>query len=205
MKNAVNESGIRFLVHFTQARNLSSILQNGILPITDLNSRYMSYGWNDAQRLDGFHNASCFSIERPNYKMFYKYRNENPQLDWVVLGIKKEVLWEKDCAFCVENAASNSITRTSIESRKGVQAFKRLYHEFPNKPTRENLKLHPILPTNPQAEVLIFGEVEPSYIFAVAFENNFVRDRYKQFVPNNVVVETQKWLYEPRHDYEYWR
>ncbi|MGH0430232.1 DarT ssDNA thymidine ADP-ribosyltransferase family protein [Bacillus hominis] len=205
MHNTVNEHGVRFLVHFTQASNLSSIFQNGILPISDLAARNMPYRWNDAYRFDDCYNAACFSIGMPNYKMFYKYRNESPQLDWIVLGIKKDVLWEKNCAFCVENAASKTITQTSVESRKGVHAFRRLYEEFPNKPTREALKLHPSVPTNPQAEVLIFGNVEPQYIFSVAFENTEIRDRYKQFVPSNVVIEVQKWLYEPRHDYEHWR
>ncbi|QJC95216.1 hypothetical protein HC660_07190 [Bacillus mojavensis] len=205
MRNAVNEYGVRFLLHFTQASNLSSIFEHGILPITVLQSRRMAYNWNDAYRLDGCYNASCFSVEMPNYKMFYKYRYENPQLDWVVLGIKKELLWEKDCAFCVENAASTSITQTSIESRKGVQAFRRLYDEFPNKPTRRELKLPTAVPTNPQAEVLVFGNVEPSYIFSVCFEDAILRDKYRKYVPNNVNVEIQKWLYQPRHDYEYWR
>lgn len=205
MYHTVNQYGVRFLLHFTQAKNLSSIFQNGILPINDLNLRNMPYGWNDAYRLDGCHNASCFSIELPNYKMFYKYRKESPQLDWVVLGIKKDVLWEKNCAFCIENAASKNITQTSVESRTGIQAFRQLYGEFPNKPTRETLQLHPSVPTNPQAEVLVFGAVEPQYIFAVAFENENIRDRYKQFVPSNVNIEVEKYLYEPRPDYEYWR
>lgn len=204
MLNAVNGSGIRFLLHFTQASNLSSIFQHGILPINELQSKKMIYNWNDNYRMDGCHNASCFSIEVPNYKMFYKYRRENPQLDWVVLGIKKDILWEKDCAFCTENAASNSITQTSIESRKGVQAFKRLYDEFPNKPTRQILNLNPVVPTNPQAEVLVFGNIEPSYIFSVCFESSFLSDKYKQYIPDNVNIEVQKWLYEPRHDYVYW-
>lgn len=205
MRNAVNQYGIRFLLHFTQASNLLSIFQHGISPIAELQEKRMSYSWNDAYRLDGFPNASCFSIEVPNYKMFYKYRFQNPQLDWVVLGVKKDVLWEKDCAFCIENAASTSITQTTIESRKGVQALKRLYNEFPNKPTRSTLKLPPAVPTNPQAEVLVFGNIKPSYIFSVCFENAYLLDKYKQFVPSTVNVEVQKWLYEPRHDYEHWR
>ncbi|WP_210367940.1 DarT ssDNA thymidine ADP-ribosyltransferase family protein [Bacillus sp. REN3] len=205
MQNTVNQSGVRFLLHFTQASNLSSIFQHGILPIADLDSKKLAYSWNDAYRYDGCHDASCFSIEVPNYKMFYRYRNENPHLDWVVLGIKKDVLWEKDCAFCVENAASNAVTQTPVESRKGIQAFKRLFDEFPNKPTRKALNLNPATPTNPQAEVLVFGKVEPSYIFSVAFENAFLSDKYKQYVPGTVNVEVQKWLYEPRPDYTHWR
>ncbi|MEH6945366.1 DarT ssDNA thymidine ADP-ribosyltransferase family protein, partial [Bacillus sp. JJ722] len=164
----------------------------------------ITYCYNDIYRLDGCHKASCFSIEAPNYKMFYKYRRENPEIDWVVLGIKKDVLWEKDCAFCIENAASTSITQTSIESRKGIQAFRRLYDEFPNKPNRKILNLPSAVPTNPQAEVLVFGNVEPSYIFSVCFENAFIRDKYKQFVPDTANVEVQNWLFKPRDDYEYW-
>ncbi|RJS63081.1 DarT ssDNA thymidine ADP-ribosyltransferase family protein [Priestia filamentosa] len=205
MKDAVNEREVPYLLHFTQAINLSSILQHGILPINSLISKQMNYNWNDFYRLDGFPNASCFSIGIPNYKMFYKYRNENPQLDWVVLGIKKDVLWEKDCAFCIENAASNAVTQTSLELRKGVQAFKKLYDEFPNKPSRETLELHPAIPTHPQAEVLVFGDIEPSYIFGVGFENDAVLNKYQQFIPNGVRPQVQKWLYEPRHDYEHWR
>ncbi|MDN7244654.1 DarT ssDNA thymidine ADP-ribosyltransferase family protein [Planococcus shenhongbingii] len=204
MQNTINGSGIRFLLHFTQASNLSNIFQHGILPITELQSKKMNYSWNDLYRIDGCHNASCFSIEVPNYKMFYKYRRENPHLDWVVLGIKKDILWEKDCAFCTENAASTAITQTSVQSRKGVQAFRRLYDEFPNKPTRQALNLHPVWPTNPQAEVLVFGNVEPQHIFSVCFENSFVLERYRHFVPNHVSVEVQKWLYKPRHDYMHW-
>ena len=35
----------------------------------------------------------------------------------------------KDCAFCIENAASNSVTSISINQRKGLQAFMKLFDE----------------------------------------------------------------------------
>lgn len=205
MKSVVNQYGIRFLLHFTQANNLHSIMQHGILPIAEMNKQRMNYIGNDAYRYDGFPNASCLSIEAPNYKMFYKYRIENLESEWVVLGVRKDIIWEKDCAFCVENAASRTITQTTIESRKGVQALKRLYDEFPNKPTRSSLKLNAAVPTNPQAEVLVFGKIEPTYIYSVCFENTIIRDKYKHLVPSNINVEVQKWLFEPRDDYEHWR
>lgn len=205
MQGAVNEFGIRFLLHFTKASNLANIFSNGILSINELQSNGIFYSWNDCYRYDGCHNASSLSIEYPNYKMFYKYRSLNHTTDWVVLAIRKEVLWEKDCAFCVENAASNSVTQIPIELRKGPQAFRRLYDEIPDKPTRQILRLHPATPTNPQAEVLVFGHIEPTYIFSVCFENTETCERYKQLIPNNVNIEIQKWLYEPRPDYEFWK
>lgn len=205
MRATVERSGIRFLLHFTQVKNLPSILAHGIVPVSELRTKNMLYNWNDKYRLDGFLNASCFSIESPNYRMFYKYRNENPHLDWIVLGIKKDILWEKDCAFCTENAASNNITQTTLQSRKGIHAFTSLFAEIPNKPTRRSLNLPPTVPTNPQAEVLVFDRVEPEHIFTVAFENSYTMEKYKHLIHGNINVEVQKWLFEPRGDYESWR
>jgi len=205
MQNTVMHRGINFVVHFTRAKNLESILKHGILPISELQTYRIDYERNDDYRLDGCHDASSFSIGFPNYRMFYKYRLDNPNVDWVVLGVKKEVLWEKNCAFCVENAAKTSISNSSIAERSGVFAFKSLYEEFPEKPSRQTLKLHQSLPTNPQAEVLVFGKVEPHFIFAVAFESEEVKDKYKYLLTENVSFEVQKWLYNGRHDYVHWR
>jgi hypothetical protein len=205
LKQEVLSRGIRRLVHFTYADNLESIFQNGILPINMLVERDLDYYYNDELRMDGQTNASCLSIHRPNYSMFWKYRSEYPGSDWVVLGIKKEVLWEKDCAFCVENAASNNVRYIPTYQRKGVDAFKRLFEEYPEKPRRNELGLSDYFTTHPQAEVLIFDKIEPSYIFGVAFENHSTMNKYQELIPNGKKVEVQKWLYGPRQDYAHWR
>lgn len=137
MRNAVKNRGIKYLVHFTRAENLVSIFNNGLVPVNTLDEREMDYYYNDQHRLDNCCDANCLSIQFPNYKMFYKYRYENSGTDWVVLGIKNTVLWEKDCAFCVENAASSNVTSIPLQRRKGVNAFNKLYNDYPGKPSRQ--------------------------------------------------------------------
>ncbi|WP_085992160.1 DarT ssDNA thymidine ADP-ribosyltransferase family protein [Oceanobacillus senegalensis] len=214
MKNVVQERAIESfvkdrdittLVHFTRIENLSSIFSNGLLPIDSLSQRRLNYINNDEYRLDNCLDANCVSIQFPNYQMFYKYRDKNQDIDWVVLGIKKKILWEKDCAFCVENAASGKVVSMPLDQRKGVDALKRLYYEYPGKPTRNELNLKSSIPTHPQAEVLVFDKIEPELIWGVAFVSEEKLNQYSYLVPSTVRPSVEPWLYSYRHDFEHWR
>jgi hypothetical protein len=113
---------IKQLVHFTHIQNLSTILQHGLLSIDGLaKTPTIQYRRNDAKRLDGQLNAISLSISFPNYRMFYIYQCNIPQ-DWVVISLKPDILWELDCAFCSENAASNNVRFIPIAQRNGFQA-----------------------------------------------------------------------------------
>ncbi|MDF2065094.1 DarT ssDNA thymidine ADP-ribosyltransferase family protein [Bacillus sp. Cr_A10] len=205
MQNAVEQRGIKYLVHFTRIENVVSIFNNGLVPVDTLRQGGMSFSHNDDYRMDNCEDANCLSIQFPNYRMFFKYRNENPGVDWVVLGIKKEVLWEKDCAFCIENAASNNVTSTLLKKRKGVEAFNRLYNEYPGKPTRTDLGIKPNLPTHPQAEALVFDVIEPEYIWGVAFESLYQKKKYASLIPSHIKSQVKGSLFSYRDDYEHWR
>lgn len=206
MQNTVNKLGIRFLVHFTQAKNLKSIVKYGILPKNELSSRCINHAKNDKYRIDGYHDSSSFSIEWPNYKMFYPLRL-NSDTDWVVIGINKNVLWNKECIFCWDNAASSEIIRTPRESMVGTSGLLRLYEEVLEKPTRReitNSGVRESQPINPQSEVLISGCVEPSNIFAIGVENKYTYEKYKETVPDSIPLQVKEWLFKPRQDYEHW-
>ncbi|PHE75169.1 hypothetical protein COF47_17350 [Bacillus wiedmannii] len=205
MKSAVEARGIKYLVHFTRVENLSSIFKNGLLPVNFLNAKGMDYQFNDQFRYDNCKDANCLSIQLPNYRMFSKYRFQDKSVDWVVLGIRPEVLWEKDCVFCVENAASSSERSKSLKERKGIEAFNSLYDEYPGKPTRKQLGLSDPYPTHPQAEVLAFGLIEPKYIGGIAFKDELTRKKYDFLVPSNIKVEVVERLFSYRSDYEVWR
>lgn len=205
MMNAVADRQIRYLVHFTRAQNLDNIIKYGLIPVGRLRNTPIVFSNNDEYRIDGCEEANCLSIEFPNYKMFYSYRKQFPEIDWVVLGIRKEVLWEKDCAFCVENAASNTIRNTSLESRKGIEAFRRLYDDYPSGFLRRNLNIIQALPTHPQAEVLVFDNIEPEFIWGVAFQNLETQQRYAEIIPPNINSQVKPQLFMPRNDYENWR
>lgn len=205
MKDVVNEYGIKYLVHFTQAKNLKSIFKHGLLSVDELDERELSYNYNDFHRYDGCTDGICLSIQFPNYRMFYKYRDQDRDVDWVVLGVKKSVLWKKECAFCIENAASVNITSNNIQSRMGEQAFRRLYDEYPGKPSRKRLGIPKSYPTHPQAEVLVFNNIEVDYIFGVAFNNSMIQKRYTHLIPNNIESIVAERLFKWRKDFEHWR
>jgi hypothetical protein len=126
MQNEVKNRGIDYLWHFTKIENLDSILSNGLTPRGTLEAQNVNVGYNDKSRLDGHKDASCVSLGHPNYKMLYNLRCQNSAQEWVVIAIKPEILWIKDCAFCHENAASNSVTSIPIQQRKWLAAFSNL-------------------------------------------------------------------------------
>ncbi len=98
--------------------------------------------------------------------------------------LEAAVLWEKDCAFCVSNAASNEVTAIPIQNRKGPAAFNRLFEEFAGKPIRAELGISDDCPTNPQAEVLVFGNIESSYIIGAVAQKKETAESLKVQYPN---------------------
>ncbi|WDI31113.1 DarT ssDNA thymidine ADP-ribosyltransferase family protein [Hyphococcus flavus] len=203
IKIAAEQIGITYLVHFTRAENLDSIARNGLLPRSRLLSHRDKPTFNDQYRLDKQCGAICCSLQFPNYKMFYKCRENHKDTQWIVLGIKARILWTKDCAFCVENAASNNVRHLPIDERKTAAALNALYNERDGGPTREKMGIKKVWPTNPQAEVLVFDTIETSEIFAVACNEKKLVD---QLTPRFPMFKIQKIsdLFWPRLDYSHW-
>lgn len=204
MQESVTNRGIQSLYHFTKLENVDSIMKFGILPRELLDKKKIPYEFNDTVRLDYQVGTSSFSIEHPNYKMFYPCRMANKKQKWVVIGVIRNVLWDKNCAFCHDNAANANVTAIPIEQRKGLVAFEKLFEPFAGKPTREQLKLNSKLPTSPQAEVLVFGVVEPSYILSLLCETTELRDELKAKYPQVHVVRHLP-AFSARFDYAAWK
>ena len=125
LRQICDERGITTLLHFTRIENLSSILQKGLLGRSLLEESGQDFVWNDEQRLDAHKEAVCLSISFPNYRMFYSIRekkketNEANDSQWVILLLDTNILWELDCTFFQENAASNVTNRIIPEARSG--------------------------------------------------------------------------------------
>ena len=191
---------IDYLFHFTRIENLASILTHGLLTKSQSQLANIPALTNDQYRYDA-EDAICLSIGFPNYKMFYRLRRDNPESDWVVLGIRPAVLWEKDCAFCVENAARKSVSCIPIGDRKGPEAFELLFRDFGDK-KRNALKIPDKYPTNPQAEVLVFGTVEPRYIVGLAFSKLATLQQFQGRTPIQMLSTSP--YFGARSDYAHW-
>lgn len=195
---------IRCLWHFTRLDNLEAILENGLVPRSVLEENQEEVIFNDEYRLDGQKDAICFSIGHPNYKMFYSLRTTHKDIDWIVLACDPEILWVKDCAFCIENAASNNVTKVELQDRKGAEAFEKLFEEIDGKPSREDLGISEFCPTNPQAEILVFDRVEPEFIGGICCETTKEREDLREVYPEWQIEEVNG-VFRARKDYKHWK
>lgn len=171
---------VPYLLHFTRATNLPSIMAHGLYPIARVWEVGAAPAINDQYRWDGHSNGTSLSIGFPNCQMLYKYRRESPDVDWAILVLHPRILWVKACAFCKHNAADGRISALPLPSLMTSQEFAGMYDEIEGIPTREEQSLKVFDPTDVQAEVLVFDVIEPQYIVGVIFEKGCVRDGYLQ-------------------------
>jgi len=96
VETEVKARGITRLCHFTPSRNLAQIVagKTGILATSKLQEDERSvYTATDLQRLDGFREHICCSIEYPNAWYFEKARGKELLFkDWVVLLVTPKYL-----------------------------------------------------------------------------------------------------------------
>jgi len=211
MFSYIQERGVQHLVHFTRANNVPSILRHGLLSRDELEARGISHCINDPYRFDYLTNAVCLSISFPNYKLFYRLRQENPEEDWVVLRLRPELLDEKRCAFSYSNAAAREIAHVSVESRMTIAALEGMFSDHEGMPHRATLKIPHYFATNPQAEILVLDPIEPIYITDVIVDS---KDRIRNMSTilslakeHNGIAKFLhgKTLFDARADYAHWR
>lgn len=185
----VTAKNIPYLVHFTRVDNLPSILKNGFYPQsrnTELTGGIPHI--NDPLRLDNKSDHTCFSISFPNSRMFFRVRNTFNG-DWAVLLLKNQILWEKECLFYQTNAASNSVRFNSIDNHQGSHALSAMFLSSDECP-RDSFLLD-YDPTDEQAEVMIPGIIEPSYIDSIVFDNREIADEYYNRIKDKKIFYCQ--------------
>ena len=198
IKERILARGIQYLVHFTPLSNLNSIIRYGLLPRKALLERGFPFDYSDEQRIDGFLNCISTSVSFPNYKMFFKKRHECSDKTWAVIKIEKQALWELQCLFFKENAASSGSMAIPAADLYTIDAFDKMFYE------EESRSLIPdSFTTNPQAEVMVHGAITSSYIKGVALESENDRALI-QDVKGLPEIEINKDLFSPRRDYRYW-
>ncbi len=156
--------------HFTQAPNLPRILKRGLLTRTQLEllkqeEPGFKAALNDDLRLDEQANSISISVSFPNSKLFWKFRNEC-RTAWAVLQLDPSLLWDYPCAFCPTNAASNACKGKHSEFMNPA-AFEAMFHQQLG--SRHGMP--DSMPTDVQAEVLVYATIPPDRIQAVFFES----------------------------------
>lgn len=198
--------GITNLIHFTRIENLASILVKGLLcrETLEKNPERERPIFNDPERLDNHKNAICLSISFPNYRMFYRLRQQ-ANSKWVVLVLDATILWELDCAFNQTNAASNGMRQLPLTSRKMVCSLSQMFDDNSER-FRIKYQLPDAYTTDPQAEVLVFDPIPPSYFQSIHFNNS---QEYKEWRTQNQQIflpDTRigSQFFNPRSDYDAW-
>ena len=175
VKKAAMARGITRLCHLTPSRNLLHIATDsrGILASDRLAAdREAPFNPMDEQRLDGFPDHVCCSIQYPNAWYLSKVRQQDTIFpDWVVLLIKPDYLWYSGTKFSPRNAAAGY----GGHVLEGVNGFRNMFAE--NTPGAGGRTFyrginHPaFLPTDEQAEVLIPNVVARDDIIGVVVQD----------------------------------
>jgi hypothetical protein len=194
------------IYHFTHKSNLSSILEYGILTRTNLNNMNLKYAFNDQMRLDGVLDSISLSFSHPNFKMFYRYRKQTSDDDWMVLKISPSLIYGKEqqtsnrienfnylnkAVFCSTNAASNKVRNLSIDERMTCNAFLEMFES----PIGRAL---PTYTYDNQAEVLYLGNIPVDFVEEIYTNHqdeslNWVRELGYKVTENDIVFDQRRY------------
>jgi hypothetical protein len=164
------------LAHFTPLRNLVHIAAGKGLSSTKqmLVAERAEFNQQDLQRLDGYPDHICCSIEYPNaYYLRQKRRGARGEdrifPDWVCLLIDPHHLWQETTRFCRHNAAG----ALGANVKGGADCFATLFADEVEAPrdTWKRGNQPDCCPTDMQAEVLVHRHIPLSDVQAIAVQS----------------------------------
>jgi hypothetical protein len=182
IQSVIQDRHITRLCHFTKSKNLPFILgkgmdsDNGILANNFIfDSSFLNK--TDENRFDRHEDYICTSVQYPNCYYFStvvkKSQNEIFN-EWAILEISPKIITDST-KFCPVNAA----TKGGRMIKGGYEAFESIFNErVTGKRTFVRNKLYPSnVPTNVQAEVLIYNKIPKEYITALIFSTEELAKR----------------------------
>ena len=197
VKKCVEQRGIKYLVHFTSIEALKHITQDGkILSTERLCPKIRGIVRNDFQRHDGHLDYICCSIQWPNVYLLNKFIENYPHRKWVVLILRKDLLWSSKTMFSPINAA----TESGFYVKQGVKGFNSLFANKVQIKDKELCRspLHRLnCPTDIQAEVLVKGTIDTSFIIRAIVHSDEDRKMITPILSSNNIGNAKiPWLFD---------
>ena len=181
----VHKRKIKKLIHFTNIKNLESILHMGICSRRYLWEYEIKFESNDPYRKDKKRDCSSFSIEYPNSSYLNSLKKKNPEKIFCMIILDAERLLpnilDKYYVYC--NAATteaSSFLDSEVLTRP--KFFENMFY---------NSSIS-YLPGDVQAEILIKGIVPTEYIQEIHFSDSRDFDAFKAMCEDIALVDKYK-------------
>lgn len=193
------------LFHFTDIRNIGSILEFGLLPRNDPQFKLLEVHGKDNTRFDNY--GTCFSVGFPNYKMLHSKSQKGNS--FAIFEIDTDCLTSGNWLAYPTN--SSLVVGQHPKAFTGTNAFGYLFEnklatESGQLADRGRLKIQDGWTTDPQAEVILNDAISSESIKAVHFKfASQSEDALLKF--DSEYAQLFTWsadLFKPRSDYEFW-
>jgi hypothetical protein len=164
IRQSVENRGIKMLLHFTQLRNLQSIVEHGFLSRSMCEALNITPYVSRAVRLDSNYDAISVSVSAFDHNLFGGKRWKTTGIHWIVLALDVSILWKHPCLFHARTAASREAQRRSGRRDHGW-AFDEMFEESSYSKVgvgigqrwREETEIPDCLTTFPDAEVQVLA------------------------------------------------
>ncbi len=159
------------LVHFSNRKNLSAILEYGLLGRVSLEDKGISYSFTDEMRMDKKKNGICLSVSKKNDLFLRKCIKKFPNERWIEFAIDPEIILYKECWFYYRNAASTEFSsdkkNTTPEYFEGMFSNEVRYTSKygPRVFTRKGKESFET--SEPQAEIIVDGDIGKEFFISV--------------------------------------
>ena len=126
--NILKNRNITKLIHFTDIRNMPSILEHGILPPKRLKEDGIEPHSNDPNRFDNQLEGISVSVMKRNQHVLKKFHNRDPR-QWVEIEINPDVAVTKNCLFYQTNASNGKYKDVKEEYLRSSKAFASMFDD----------------------------------------------------------------------------
>ena len=178
--DVIRDRKIKYLFHFTRRDNVFSIASNGLLTVNEMEKRDIKYYLNNPMNNSYRTNSICVTIEYPNSYVLKTIRKDFGE-KLAIIVIDAKILCDRECVFAEHNSRVRAIAQ-NFNKRNDVAAFENMFSDViegvksngkPYKYNRADLhNKHSYLPTSRQAEIIIKGNIDQSYIRKIMFESS---------------------------------